>query len=477
MPTDYRCAPSARRRVMNLPLALVLSGLALLGMQACGGRGKAVAEAAPVREDVRLLTDEQRAKHLESFDIAWQTIRDGHFDANLNGVDWEAAKAELRPRVEAAKTADDARGAINDLVAKLKQTHFGLIPSDAYERITPKAEAEASVVADASASTGTASGPGVLGVRVRVVNDRALVTRVVEDTPAYSAGVRPGWIIDAINTDPVAPSLKASEHTSGSPALGAAMAARAIESRLDGSLSNTVRVTFTDGNDRSVTHTLQRVAPRGTPARVANLPTMYVEYESKRLPENVGYVWLSIFLDPTKVSPFFDEAISGFAGTDGMVLDLRGNPGGLGVMAIGIGGYFVEERNQKLGTMRTRQMPLNFVLNPRAEPYVKPLAILVDECSLSTSEILAGGLQDLKRARVFGTRTGGAALPSVIKKLPSGDALQYAMADYVSASGRSLEGNGVIPDEEVGPTREALLSGVDPTLQAAIRWIRTQSQR
>jgi hypothetical protein len=274
MPTDYRCAPSARRRVMNLPLSLVLSGLALLGMQACGGRGKAVAEAAPVREDVRLLTDEQRAKHLESFDIAWQTIRDGHFDANLNGVDWEAAKAELRPRVEAAKTADDARGAINDLVAKLKQTHFGLIPSDAYERITPKAEAEASVVADASASTGTASGPGVLGVRVRVVNDRALVTRVVEDTPAYSAGVRPGWIIDAINTDPVAPSLKASEHTSGSPALGAAMAARAIESRLDGSLSNTVRVTFTDGNDRSVTHTLQRVAPRGTPARVANLPTM-----------------------------------------------------------------------------------------------------------------------------------------------------------------------------------------------------------
>ena len=77
------------------------------------------------------------------------------------------------------------------------------------------------------------------------------------------------------------------------------------------------------------------------------------------------------------------------------------------------------------------------------------LAILVDGCSASTSEIFAGGLQDVKRARVFGTHTAGAALPSVISKLPNGDGFQYAIANYISVGGKPLEGIGVTPDDGV----------------------------
>jgi carboxyl-terminal processing protease len=140
-------------------------------------------------------------------------------------------------------------------------------------------------------------------------------------------------------------------------------------------------------------------------------------------------------------------------------------------MAMGMAGYFIDKPDQRLGTMHMRQTPLKFTVNPRPPTYPGPLAILVDGGSASTSEVFAGGMQDLGRARIFGTRTAGAALPSAIDRLPNGDAFQHALADYVSEGGRPLEGVGVIPDVEVKLTREALLEGRDPVLDAAIEWV------
>jgi carboxyl-terminal processing protease len=95
----------------------------------------------------------------------------------------------------------------------------------------------------------------------------------------------------------------------------------------------------------------------------------------------------------------------------------------------------------------------------------------VDEGSASTSEILAGGLQDLKRARIFGVRTAGAALPSDIVRLPNGDGFQFAQASYTSESGNVLEGAGVEPDMVVQQTRDSLLAGHDLVIEAADAWI------
>jgi hypothetical protein len=121
--------------------------------------------------------------------------------------------------------------------------------------------------------------------------------------------------------------------------------------------------------------------------------------------------------------------------------------------------------------LTTRETELKLIINPRAKTYKGPVAILVDGLSASTSEFLAGGLQDIGRVRIFGTRTVGAALPSMIEKLPNGDGFQYVFGHYVSASGKALEANGVTPDQEVTHTREALLAGRDLMLEAAIDWI------
>jgi carboxyl-terminal processing protease len=198
-----------------------------------------------------------------------------------------------------------------------------------------------------------------------------------------------------------------------------------------------------------------------------------VRFEARTLAGGVGYIAFNLFFDPEFVLGQFETALRAYIADDapGVILDLRGNPGGLGAMAMGVAGWFVERGEQSLGTMRSRNTKITFAIFPRATPYAGPVAILVDGCTASTAEILAGGLQDLGRARIFGTRTAGAALPSAIETLPNGDGFQYALADYVSTGGRRLEGQGVVPDVEFEPTRAQLLAGRDPVLEAARAWI------
>jgi carboxyl-terminal processing protease len=207
--------------------------------------------------------------------------------------------------------------------------------------------------------------------------------------------------------------------------------------------------------------------------RFGNLPETRLYFESRALPDGAGYIRFNEFLDPASIMPQFEAALKSFRKAPGVMIDLRGNPGGIGIMAMGIAGFFIDKDGQRLGEMKTRDTTLKFVIFPRPETYAGPLAILVDEGSASTSEILAGGLQDLKRARIFGVRTAGAALPSDIVRLPNGDGFQYAQASYTSESGTVLEGAGVKPDVVVEQTREALLAGRDLVVEAADEWIRS----
>ena len=179
-----------------------------------------------------------------------------------------------------------------------------------------------------------------------------------------------------------------------------------------------------------------------------------------------------MFLDLVRVMGNFADAVQGCMQCDGLIVDLRGNPGGIGGMAMGMAGWLVDKPDQRLGTMYMRDATLNFVINPRVDVFAGPVAVLVDGSSASTSEIFAEGLKDLGRARVFGTKTAAAALPSIFEKLPNGDGFQYATANYISAGGKPLEGLGVTPDVEVKLTREGLLAGHDAVLDAALEWIR-----
>jgi carboxyl-terminal processing protease len=411
------------------------------------------------------LTKQQRQKNLESFDLAWKTVRDSHYDPKLGGVNWQKVRDELRPKVEKAESMDEARGIMRDMLGRLGHSHVGLIPAGDYE------EMEA---ASARGKAGTASQLAEPGFDVRMVGGEAVVVRVSPGLPAARAGVRPGWRVRRINGAELAPTLdriaRAVAKTHRAPVVQAVV----IRWRLRGEEGKEVAVTFLDESGREKALSIPRARPLGHMVRQVGIPPTYVHFEARKLEGGITYFYLSDFLDPLRVMPAFEDTVRKDRNAEGFILDLRGNGGGLVAMGLGLGGWFVDQPDLKVGTgiQRTGSTPVT--LNPREVTYEGPLAILVDELSGSTSEVLAAGLQDLKRARVFGTRTAGACLPSTIVRLPNDDRLQYVVADYVSAGGKRLEGNGVQPDEVVPTDRQALRDGRDATLEAAVRWIRTQ---
>jgi carboxyl-terminal processing protease len=409
------------------------------------------------------LTTEQRQKNVESFELVWKTVRDNHYDPKLGGVDWPSVRAELRPRVEKANSMDEARGVMNDMLRRLGHSHVGVFPASLYED------------RQGGSVNGKARHDAVPGFEVRVADGEAVVVRVAEGLPAARAGVRPGWRLRKIDGEALAPVLaRIRQAMKGSSAVPTEQAS-AVEWRLRGEEGKEMAVTFLDGSDREVTLSLRLARPRGTRVQLGQGPPRYVHFESRRVDNEIAYFSLNCFYDVPRVMKAFGETVQDNLKAPGFVLDLRGNPGGLIVLYMGIGSWFADRPDLRLGTAISRTGSHHYALSPREDAtYEGPLAILVDEMSASMSEILAGGLQGLKRARIFGTRTAGAALPSDFIRLPNGDGLQYVTADYVSVSGQRLEGNGVQPDEVVPVDRRALLAGRDPTLDAAVRWIRSQ---
>lgn len=407
------------------------------------------------------LSPERVQQHVESFDVVWNTVNERHWDpAHLEAVGWEAARDELRPQIETVVSDGQAIEIMSELLDRLRLSHYQIIPAAAYD------ESE------------RAGGDGMTGISVRILDGRAVVFRVEPESPADIAGVRPGWIIEAIGDREAAEAIARLQEreaiTGDRPGVFSSMA---IEGRLRGAVGDTIEVRFLDERDEQ--RDIEMVLSRSTDPlfEAANLPPMPVNIRFERLDSGVGYFAFSAFLDPARLMPAFEQAVNGTRDLDGMVIDLRGNLGGIIALCNGIGGWLLTETpSAELGRLSTRAADLRLVMNRRAQPLGLPVAVIIDERSISSAEILAGGLQDTGVARVFGSTSAGMSLPSVVQRLPNGDSFQYAFANYMSASGRELEKNGVEPDETVALTREALTAGTDPALAAAIAWIQAQAR-
>ncbi|MEQ1886235.1 MAG: S41 family peptidase [Bryobacteraceae bacterium] len=397
------------------------------------------------------LSAREKQLNVDSFETVWTTVRDKHWEQNPGGLNWQAIHTEFLPKVEAAGTMDEARAAMREMLTRLQQTHFAIVASDVYENV---------------AADGGDAWPGF---SVRVLNGAVVVSSLNSETP----GVKPGWellSVDGIDLREFVRKLQAN------PGVQEMAIQRALLSQMRGPTGKRRRFEFRPSTDESappVTKEIALLPPKGNATTFGNLPTQYVWFESRMI-GNIGIISFNAFLDLVRVMGQFGSVVQGCSQCDGLIIDLRGNPGGIGGMAMGMAGWLVEKQNLRLGTMYMRGATLGFVINPRADAYLGPLAILVDGTSASTSEIFAGGLKDIGRARIFGTRTAAAALPSVFMRLSNGDGFQYAIANYISQGGSALERNGVTPDQEVRLTRDGLLAGRDAVVEAALDWIRQQ---
>jgi carboxyl-terminal processing protease len=412
----------------------------------------AIASAAP-----SAAAQDWRADGLAAFDTVWRTVHETHYDPAFGGLDWEGVRTDLRPRVERAASADEQRAVIRDMLGRLGQSHFALLTS--------------------APGTDDLRGPASVPFDVRLAPAGLLVTRMLLDG---DGSVAPGDAILRIDGQAVAAMLEAVD--AADPRRSELSWRRAMAA-LSGPPATRVRLTLQAPGSPPRDVDVTRVVPPGESVSLGHLPVLRASLDARERTTAAGRrvgvirfnIWMAAIAEP------FAMAVDRFRRADGLVIDLRGNPGGLADMIRGIAGHFVDEP-MVLGRMRMRGLDLEFRVNPRrstmdgrsVEPYAGPVAILVDELTASASECFAGGLQALGRARVFGTRSSGQALPASTQQLRNGDVLLYAIGDFVTSTGHRLEGTGVIPDVEVPVTPEALAAGHDAEFHA-LEWIERAS--
>lgn len=165
----------------------------------------------------------------------------------------------------------------------------------------------------------------------------------------------------------------------------------------------------------------------------------------RELDGNIGYIRLSTFMNES-ADQDMRQALEKLKGKSGLVLDLRGNPGGLLPNAVNIGSMFIESGAivQIVDRDGNREkLPASGRL---AFPKNKPVVVLVDGGSASASEILSGALQDTKRAVLVGTTTFGKGLVQTVHALEGGSGVAITTNKYLTAAGNDINKKGVVPD-------------------------------
>ena len=393
----------------------------------------------------------------ETFDVVWRTVKDKHFDPTLGGVDWYKVREKYEPRLSSINDNNALYGLLQEMLGELHQSHFNIIPPEA-------------IVADDVKEPPN----GGVGLDVRMLDGKAVVTRVDAESTAAQNGIRTGFVIKKVEDTTVEDLYERARKRKEPTAWVNLRTARAVPARLNGKPQEKLRFTYLDERNKEHEVTLERERLKGEMSKpLGNFPPQYTELESKRIAGNIGYIRFNTFA--LNLTERIKDAVRSMNSADGVIFDLRGNPGGVGGMATTIASV-LSNQSASLGTMRMRTGEVRFVVFPQRDPNLKPVVILIDGSSASTSEIFAGGMQEIGRAMIVGERSLGAALPSSFQKLPTGALFQFAIADFKTPRGVLLEGRGVLPNVEVKLTRSTLLQGRDLQLEAAVEQIQRRSK-
>jgi len=447
---------------------------------------------------------------LESFDYAWARIAEVHPYEDMRGLDWDAVRDRHRPAAERARTRAEARLAIAAMLAELGESHYAVFspepvrestvadapsstppadhgasldaeppperelrpPGEVVEDPVPSSLAESE--SDSESAKDVPDAQGEVGLEVRLVGEAVLVSRVLPGSPAARSGVGVGWEVTRIGgreTESILGKVPAGLREGSG---GVLLQTHRVANRLAGRVGSEVDTVFhTPDGVQELGLVREQI---GTTARFGHFPPISVRLEDALLADGrIGYIGFNVFMPA--VSAQFAQSLKAHreAGIEGLIVDLRGNPGGLAGMVMGLSGWLLGDRGVSLGVMKTRDTELNFNVNPRArkDRFEGPLVVLLDGLSASTSEIFAAGLQELGRAVVVGEQSAGMSLPSLIEVLPDGDLLQFVTADLHTPGGLRVEGAGVRPDLVVPLDRDSLQAGIDPQLEAAVSHLST----
>lgn len=290
---------------------------------------------------------------------------------------------------------------------------------------------------------------GGLGIEVTMENGWVKVVSPIDDTPAAKAGLRPNDYLTHLNGEPVQ-----------------GMSLNDAVDRMRGPVNTEIRVTVRR----------EGMAPFDVTLTRAVIKIQTVKY---KIIDNVGYIRVSQFVESTESN--LHKAIEqmkkdGNGKIVGYVLDLRNNPGGLLDQAVEVSSDFLENGKEIVST-RSRHPEDTQRFNARGADLTDglPLVVLINDGSASASEIVAGALQDQRRALLLGTKSFGKGSVQTIIPLPGHGAIRLTTARYYTPSGRSIQAVGIEPDIKVAPAKLETLAQVqeharsEASLRGALR--------
>lgn len=342
--------------------------------------------------------DKKQAKE-ESFD-AYEML-------NLFGEIMERTKASYVEEVTDQKLVESA---INGMLSSL-DPHSSFLDTKSYNYLTEQTRGKF----------------GGLGIEVTMENGVVKVVSPIDDTPAFRAGLKPGDYIISLD---------------GKPVIGMTLN-EAVE-KMRGKPGTKIKLTIRRANEKAFDVVLKR----------EEIKIQSVKHSIKD--KDIAYVRISSFNEESDKSikdAFAKMQKETNNGIKGLILDVRNNPGGLLDQAVAISDLFLNEGEIVSTRSRNEEDTLKYSATAGDITGGLPIVIMINDGSASASEIVAGALQDHKRAVVLGEKSFGKG--SVQSVVPFGKygAIRLTTARYYTPSGRSIQAKGIEPDILVKPAK------------------------
>lgn len=269
---------------------------------------------------------------------------------------------------------------------------------------------------------------GGLGIEISLQNGILTIISPIEDTPAWQAGIKAGDKVIAVD----------GKSTKGLSLVDASQLMRGKKG------SKTILTVIRGDDEKPIDIAIVR----------GNVKIRSVKYTN--MEDGYGYVRITSFIEQTAsdLQKIIADHDKKYSGTKGLIIDLRRNPGGLLDQAIKVSDMFLTE-GKIVSTIGREKSKEEIVYATKKGKYTDfPVIILINQFSASASEIVAGALQDNKRAIVMGEKSFGKGSVQSVVKLGDGSGLKLTVARYYTPSGKSIQAEGITPDiesQEINP--------------------------
>lgn len=348
------------------------------------------------------------------FDKTWRVVAKEYYDTSMNHQDWERWKKRYQNKI---KTNEDARVAIETMVASLNEPYTRFMNDKEFSELT----------------TSISSKIYGIGVNIRSQSGKIEVFNVLPSTPADLAGIKQGDLIVSVD----------GKDTNG-------MNITEVANIVRGPVNSIVEVTLLR-NGTKITKKIKRKE-----IKIKNIKSSVID-------NHIAYIQIVSFMGGSTPSEFV-EAIEKTKNTDSIILDLRGNTGGLLDNAVFIANMFIPQ-GEIVEIIYKNEHKKSIYAIPNKQLLNKPVVVLVNGASASASEILSGALKDYKKATLVGKKTFGKGLVQKVVPLPNKTGINVTIAKYLTPNGTDINKLGIKPDIEIGDEFDMFLSNQKKDVQ------------